>query len=162
VEAAHGKLSEQLKEESMENVRTRLERQQYETRYTSQAPKPKPPQDDTNDAERADRLARNAQRIREERIGAMLIDMSPDEREVTFAIIGREKPDLLGNADVIAMTLERVRAVGNNTLHEVMRGATPKEKAAVWEILKDATAEGRLGMDQGRACRAALYQVQEG
>jgi 7-keto-8-aminopelargonate synthetase-like enzyme len=114
---------------------------------------------ETLEQERQERLSQNARKIREDAVNTLLLDMTDDEREVVFAIVGRERPDALGSADVISATLLRVRTVGVENLRTVMEGTTRQEQLAVWDILKSASAEERTGMDGGAACREALRQV---
>jgi hypothetical protein len=140
----------------MSSVRTRLENADLAARYAAQQTGPSPEQ---VEQERRERLAHNARVIRENNINSLLLDMTDDEREVVFIIIGRERPDSLGSADVIQATLERVRAEGIENLRAVMEGTSRDEQRKVWEILKTTSAESRLGMDGGDACREALRQV---
>jgi hypothetical protein len=142
------------------SVRERLEQQQIAARYAARsAPGPSPEQ---IDSERQARLAQNARKIREDRVNQMLVEMSDDEREVVFDIIGRERPECLGNADVVQTTLQRVRVDGTNTLGAIMRGVDDTDRAAVWGILQqEGNAESRLGLDNGAGCRAALRRVQD-
>lgn len=140
------------------SVRERLEQEEMARRYAARESKPTPEQ---VEQQRAEKLQQNAEKIRSEQVTRFLLDLSPDEEHVVLAIIGRERPESLGNADVLAMEVERVRAVGTENLRKVMEGTTRKEQAAVWEILKQGDAFARTGMDGGAACRAALRQVQE-
>jgi DNA polymerase III delta prime subunit len=142
----------------MGDVRSRIEAAQMAERYKAREPQTKQTRDQIEQA-RAARLAQNAEKIRSEAVTEMLIDMDDAEREVVFTLIGRERPDALGNADVIAMTLERVRVVGTKTLREVLIGTTKAERDEVWNILCEGTAEQKLGMDGAVACREALRQV---
>jgi hypothetical protein len=138
----------------MSTLRERLEAADLQRRYDAQSA-PKQTAQDT----RADLLAVNAKKIQQNRVTMTLIDMDDCEREVVFDIINKERPASLGNPDVIEGALLRVRAEGTAALREVMAGTTKHEQSAVWEILKTASAEARLGMDGGRACKDALQQV---
>jgi len=139
----------------MSSVRARLEQREVERRYAARAPQiPRAAED-----ERRTRLAQNARTIQSDQVNLMLLDMTDPEREVVFAIVNRERPGSLGSAPVIEATLLRVRTVGVEALRQEMQDTTREEQSAVWEILKSATAEEKLGMDGGRACRAALQQV---
>jgi hypothetical protein len=109
--------------------------------------------------ERSERLAQNARKIQEERTLTLLLDMSDDEREVTYELLNRENPASLGSSVVLEATLLRVREDGTANLREVMQGTTRQEQRKVYEVLKTMSAAERLGMDGGDGCREALRRV---
>src|SRR5438132_12930232 len=84
------------------DVRSRLEAAEMARRYSARQVKLTTEQaQEQADAERTARLLKNAEKIRQEQISSMLLECSPDEREVVYRRIGRERPDLLGNGDVV-------------------------------------------------------------
>jgi hypothetical protein len=140
----------------MSSVRTRIEDALMASRYLAQsAPKITQQAED----ERRERLAQNFRRIQEDRLNVILLDASDDERSTVNDIVNRNRPNCLGNPDVISATLLLVRTEGVENLREVMQGTTKEEQHLVWEILKDSSPAARLGMDGGRACREALQDV---
>lgn len=148
----------------MNSVRERIERQQLEEKYRERqrAQQSGPSPEQIEQEQRQERLSQNARIIREDAVNTLLLDMTDTEREAVFEIVGRSRPDSLGSFDVISATLLRVRTVGVENLRKVMEGTTRLEQIEVWDILKNADAISRTGMDDGRACLAALQQVRYG
>ncbi|MGE5052940.1 MAG: hypothetical protein ACM3WP_02155 [Acidobacteriota bacterium] len=138
------------------SVRDRLERAELDRKYAARVPQKTAEQ---IEQERRERLAQNARKIRENQLNTMLLDMTDAEREVVFSIIGRERPECLGSAEVVSATLLGVREEGAHNLQEAMHGTTKAEQDAVWEILRNTSVEARLGMDGGAACAEALRRV---
>jgi hypothetical protein len=141
------------------SVRDRIEAAQMAERYAARQGKLTQEQvEEQAEEERRERLAKNAAKIRQDQISNLLIDMSDDERMVVFSTIGKDKPDCLGNSDVIAMEVEKVRVEGRANFHRIMKDTTKAEKEKVWEILATGDAFARTGMDP-EACEKALKQV---
>lgn len=138
------------------SARSRLEAAEMQRRYDAKnAPRIS---QETID-ERAERLAQNARKIREDAVNLLLLGMSEDEQAVVFSTIGRTQPESLGNPAVVQATLERVRVEGQNALREAMAGGDDDELRRVWEILQSGTPESRLGTDGGIGARDARYKI---
>jgi hypothetical protein len=140
------------------SVRDRIEAQQLAAKYAAQSA-PRIAQQEQD--EKRERLAQNYRNIVESRLQTLLLDCTDDERSVCNDIINADRPNCLGNYDVVAATLLRVREEGTAALRLVMQNSTRQEQQEVWQILKDTPAREKLGMDQGRKCREVLAQVRE-
>lgn len=140
----------------MSSARERLERAEMQRKYDAQAA-PRVAQEAID--ERAERLAQNARKIRENAVNTLLLGMSEDEQTVVFSTIGRTQPEHLGNPTVVQAMLERVRAEGQNNLSEALEGADDDERRKVWQILQSGTPESRLGVDGGVGVRDARYKI---
>jgi hypothetical protein len=141
------------------SVRAWIERQQMEKLYQEQERKAQQPAETAEQAARVARLAANAKKIRENQIQNLLLDMSDVERECVFSIVGRDKPECLGSAEVISATLLRVRTEGAENLKVALQDATPEEQEQVGARLRHESAEAQAGMDGGATCREILRQV---
>jgi hypothetical protein len=145
------------------DVRARLEARQMAERYQQQAA-PRLCEQAEQAAEQAEderrlRLAKNADKIRQDQIANMLLDMTEDERAVVNTILYRDNPENAGNAEVVWATLEQIRTDGMANFHRIMVGATKAEKEKVWEILyATGDARARVGLNP-EACEDALRRV---
>lgn len=143
----------------MGSCRERIEAKWLADRYAS---KLAPQNAASAEAERAERLAQNARTIQETRVNILLLDMTPAEQEAVFSIVGREKPNSLGDPLMIEATLLRIRTEGWANICEALAGTTKREQELTREFLKSASAEERLGMvDGGAKIRACLAQARE-
>jgi hypothetical protein len=128
------------------SVRTRIEQAALAAKYAAETAKTQRSPEEA----RAERLAQNAERIRQQNIELLLqqSEMSSDEREVLMAQLPL---DSLASPDVYWARLVQLRADSAKIINQVLVGRHSdfRQEVAAW-MEHSATAEERLGLDGGK------------